>query len=428
MTENPEQLLAASVLMSSDPEDVYLQIQAGLKRGDLVDEQATKAFKIIKHNFDLSLGIDGVSILQTTKDVDLINHLTDLPVNPKLVSDYLKSVKKQAFARRLEQGINVAKSALENGTDSKTVMQNLNQIMATYNESESSIKSLHTSLDSTLSQIQDRFNNPNKQIGLSTGFKTIDKMILGLQPGELTIIAARPSVGKTALALNILRGASRSTDLPILLFSLEMSDDSLNLRLLASVSNVDLWKIKTGRMTNDELKNVLVAKDILAKRNIYLDDESLQSIDDIQAKVFSFQRKHGQIGLVMVDYLGLIDTKENKNSSRVNEVSKISRGLKVMAGDLKAPVVALSQLSRSVESRNDKRPMLSDLRDSGSIEQDADMVAFLYRDDYYKNQPSEQDPKEVTTEFIIAKNRNGERGTVYLIFNKEKQRFLERVS
>ncbi|QAS70240.1 replicative DNA helicase [Oenococcus sicerae] len=428
MTENPEQLLAASVLMSSDPEDIYLQIQSGLKHGDLVDDQAIKAFKIIKHNFDLSLGIDGVSILQTTKDVDLINHLTDLPVNPKRVSDYLKSVKKQAFARRLEQGINVAKSALENGADSKSVMQNLNQIMATYNESESSIKSLHTALDSTLSQIQDRFNNPGKQIGLSTGFKTIDKMILGLQPGELTIIAARPSVGKTALALNMLRGASKSTDLPILLFSLEMSDDSLNLRLLASVSNVDLWKIKTGHMTKDELKNVLVARDILAKRNIYLDDESLQSIDDIQAKVFSFQRKHGQIGLVMVDYLGLIDTKENKNSNRVNEVSKISRGLKVMAGDLKAPVVALSQLSRSVESRSDKRPMLSDLRDSGSIEQDADMVAFLYRDDYYKNQPNEQDPKEVTTEFIIAKNRNGERGTVYLIFSKEKQRFLERTA
>ncbi|MFT8487974.1 replicative DNA helicase [Oenococcus sicerae] len=424
MAENSEQLLVAAILMSSDPEDAYLQTINGLRHGDLIDEKAHHVFSLIKQNFDKSLGIDAISLLQTKPDqATVIQELTDLPVNPKLVSDYIKQVKQQAFKRNLSQGLLSANKSLETGADVKNVLTNLSAIMAGYNESSSSITSIKDALKLTTDGIRVRYDNPGDQVGVSTGFQTIDKMTLGLQKGELTIIAARPSVGKTALALNIIKGASNSTPLPILLFSLEMNDDSLNIRLLASVSNVDMWKIKTGKMTKEELHKVLLAEDYLAKRAIYLDDQSLQSVDDILAKVMSFKRKHGDVGLVMVDYLGLIDTNERANSNRVNEVSKISRGLKVLAGEINCPVIALSQLSRSVESRSNKRPQLSDLRDSGSIEQDADVVAFLYRDDYYE---SGKDSDLSTVEFIIAKNRNGERSTVLLIFDKKHQRFLEK--
>ncbi len=425
-TDNSEQLLVASVLLNSDPEDAYLQTINAIKPSEWTDEKAINGLKLIEHNFNLSLGIDAPALIQSNpKNLDLINEISDLPVNPKHVSEYIKSVKKQAFKRNLDQSLISSRKLLESGTDVKDILHNLTEAMADYNSTNSETKSIKEALGDTMKEVADRFNHPEQQIGISTGFKTIDKMILGLQKGELSIIAARPSVGKTAFALNLVKAASNSTKLPIMLFSLEMSDDSLNLRLLASVSGIDLWKIKTGRMTKDELHKVVLAQDYLSQRNIYLDDRSLQSIDDITAKVMSFQRKHGQIGLVLVDYLGLIDTNEGRNSNRVNEVSKISRGLKVLAGDINTPVVALSQLSRAVEQRNDKRPMLSDLRDSGSIEQDADFVAFLYRNDYYQKNPEAKDPDQVVVEFIIAKNRNGERGTVYLVFDKSKQRFLE---
>ncbi|MCH3951986.1 replicative DNA helicase [Leuconostoc mesenteroides] len=257
--------------------------------------------------------------------------------------------------------------------------------------------------------------------GITTGFKTIDKYIGGLLKGSLTIIGARPAMGKTAFALNMAEESAKRTNKPVLIISLEMNNEMLVKRMFAKESNISSEKIRDGNLDENEIGRLTFASEKMSELPIWFDDTPIQSFDDIRSRVLRLQRQQGELGMVMIDYLGLIETGNERNSNRVNEVSKISRGLKVLSKEVDAPIVALAQLNRGVEQRTDKRPLLSDLRDSGSIEQDADNVAFLYRDDYYRNEGEEQpDDDEISTvEFIIAKNRNGKRGTIQLAFNKK---------
>lgn len=272
--------------------------------------------------------------------------------------------------------------------------------------------------------VETRANNVKNGIvnGLHTGFKDLDSITGGLQRSDFIIVAARPSVGKTAFALNITQNVAKKTDEAVALFSLEMSDGQFAQRLVSSEGNIDASSIRMGDMQDKDWIDMAKAVGILAETNIYVDDSAGITIQDICSKCRRLKKEKG-LALIMIDYLQLIEVAGGRGKAgenRQQEVSMISRTLKHLARELDVPVVALSQLSRAVEQRQDKRPMMSDLRESGSIEQDADIVAFLYRDDYY-NQESE---KKNIIEIIIGKQRNGPVGTVELVFLKQFNKFV----
>jgi len=254
--------------------------------------------------------------------------------------------------------------------------------------------------------------------GISSGFDDLDKMTAGFQKSDLIIVAARPSVGKTAFALNIAQNASKKTAETIAVFSLEMSEAQLVQRMISAEGNVDAGRLRTGFFESEDWERISGAIGILAQKNIYIDDTPGITVSEIRSKCMRLKREKG-LGLIIIDYLQLMQIR-GKKENRQAEVSEISRMLKQVARELDVPIIALSQLSRSVEQRQDKRPMLSDLRESGAIEQDADIVAFLYRDDYY----DKESEKKNIIEIIIAKQRNGPVGTVELAFLKNYNKFV----
>ena len=286
-------------------------------------------------------------------------------------------------------------------------------------------------LNETLSDI-DRLSQQSEDItGLPTGYREFDKMTAGLQPDNLIILAARPAVGKTAFALNIAQNVATSTDTSVAIFSLEMSAESLVNRMLCAEGSINANHLRTGQLDEGEWQNLIVAMGALSNTSIFIDDTPGIKMAEIRAKCRRLAKEKGNLGLVVIDYLQLIEG--SNKESRQQEVSEISRQLKKLSKELSVPILALSQLSRGVEQRQDKRPVLSDIRESGSIEQDADIVAFLYRDDYYERGESKseedgddqdslnQDVGEV--ELIIEKNRAGARGTVKLLFIKSYNKF-----
>jgi len=264
--------------------------------------------------------------------------------------------------------------------------------------------------------------NNGKINGLTTGFIELDALTEGLHPTQLIILAARPAVGKTAFALNLALAGAKSTKKNIAIFSLEMPAEQLIMRMISSLGQVDNKKLSTGKLENDDWKRFNEAISILADTNIYFHDAGGVTPSEIKAKCRRLSTQGEGLGLVIIDYLQLIDSSSRYSGSRQQEVSEISRALKTMALELEVPVIALSQLSRSVEKREDKKPVLSDLRESGSIEQDADIVMFLYRDEYYHPDSESKNIGEV----LIAKNRHGETGSVELVWLGEVQKFADK--
>lgn len=280
-------------------------------------------------------------------------------------------------------------------------------------------------LNSTVAQIDQLYQNDEEITGLPTGYQLLDKMTAGLQKEELIILAARPAVGKTAFALNIAQNVGTKTDETVAIFSLEMGAEALVNRMLCAEGSIDASHLRTGNLSEEEWQSLIVAMGSLSKANIYIDDTPGIRVAEIRAKCRRLKQEKG-LGLIVIDYLQLIEG--TGRESRQQEVSEISRQLKKLAKELKVPVMALSQLSRGVEQRQDKRPVLSDIRESGSIEQDADIVAFLYRDDYYDREGGEENEEieageDNVVEVIIEKNRSGARGTVKLLFIKEYNKF-----
>ncbi|CAD2074312.1 replicative DNA helicase [Phocicoccus schoeneichii] len=268
--------------------------------------------------------------------------------------------------------------------------------------------------------------------GIPTGYRELDRMTSGLQRNDLIIVAARPSMGKTAFALNIAEnvGMARDGEYSVAIFSLEMGAEQLATRMIASVGHIDSSSLRNRSLSNDEWDNLAMVTNRLAGTRIFIDDSPGIRVNDIRSKCLKLQAQHG-LDLVIIDYLQLIQGSGGKRSeNRQQEVSEISRMLKALARELQAPVIALSQLSRGVEQRQDKRPMMSDLRESGSIEQDADIIAFLYRDDYYNRGDGDENDGGTQSvqdeiEIILAKHRNGPTGTVSLMFNKAHSKFMD---
>lgn len=259
--------------------------------------------------------------------------------------------------------------------------------------------------------------------GLATGFIEFDKLTAGLQPNQFVIIAARPAMGKTAFALNLATYASMHSNKAVAVFNLEMSVEQLANRILQSLGQINGSRMRTGRLEHNDWKKLNEAISQLSNANLYLDDTPGITIGEIRSKCRRLSNSDKGLGLVVIDYLQLITGPSKTLGNRQQEVSEISRGLKTMALELGVPVIALAQLSRAVESREDKRPIMSDLRESGSIEQDADIVSFLYRDDYY-NKESRRDDNASITEFIIGKNRSGPTTTIELLFKKDTSTFV----
>ncbi|AOM81428.1 replicative DNA helicase [Salisediminibacterium beveridgei] len=255
--------------------------------------------------------------------------------------------------------------------------------------------------------------------GIPTGFTELDRVTAGFQRSDLIIVAARPSVGKTAFALNISQNVATKTDENVAIFSLEMGADQLVMRMLCAEGNIDAQRLRTGKLEDEDWQKLTMAMGSLSKAGIFIDDSPGIKVKEIRSKCRKLKQERG-LGMIMIDYLQLISGDARSSEGRQQEVSEISRELKGLARELDVPVIALSQLSRGVESRQDKRPMMSDIRESGSIEQDADIVAFLYRDDYYDQESENKD----TIEIIIAKQRNGPVGTVELAFVKHFNKFV----
>lgn len=289
------------------------------------------------------------------------------------------------------------------------------------------IKDARRSVASAVKEIERRLAGGMDMTGVPTGFTDFDKVSGGLQPGGLYVLAARPSMGKTAFAMNIAQYAAAQENLPVLIFSLEMSAEQLIQRMLASESEVNIREMfESQRMVGDNWRKLMDAASTLSRSPIYIDDSPTLNTMDLRGRCRRFFAKHkGEKGLVVVDYLQLMDVAAKNSENRQQQVSEISRALKGVAREFDVPVLALSQLSRAVETRGgDKRPQLSDLRDSGAIEQDADMVIFLFRKAYYAMEAESADP---TSEVIIAKHRNGATGKVELVFLKEYSKFANRI-
>ncbi|MFB9279303.1 replicative DNA helicase [Cohnella cellulosilytica] len=263
------------------------------------------------------------------------------------------------------------------------------------------------------------FNNRGGVTGIPSGFVDLDRMTAGFQKNDLIIVAARPSVGKTAFALNVAQNVAVRASETVAIFSLEMSAAQLVQRIICAESNVDAQRMRTGHLEGDDWEKLSMAIGSLSEAQIYIDDTPGITVSDIRAKCRRLKKEKG-LGMILIDYLQLIQGRGKAGENRQQEVSEISRTLKQIARELEVPVIALSQLSRGVEQRQDKRPMMSDLRESGSIEQDADIVAFLYRDDYY----DKESEKKNIIEIIIAKQRNGPVGTVELVFLKNFNKFV----
>lgn len=361
------------------------------------------------------------------EDIGGLTYLTELSqASPSAASIayYAKIVDDKATLRNLIQTASrIVTKGFEQDEDVQSIVDQAEKSILEVSEKRNSngFQSIADVLNRTIENIDQLAQNNEEITGLPTGYAALDKMTAGLQKEELIILAARPAVGKTAFALNIAQNVGTKTDRSVAIFSLEMGAESLVNRMLCAEGSIEASHLRTGQLSEEEWRNLIVAMGSLSNASIYIDDTPGIKISEIRARCRKLAQEKGNLGLILIDYLQLIEGTGREN--RQQEVSEISRQLKKLAKELKVPVIALSQLSRGVEQRQDKRPVLSDIRESGSIEQDADIVAFLYRDDYYQREGDEEDGGEEpqnnnVIEVIIEKNRSGARGTVELLFIK----------
>ncbi|MBB6735727.1 replicative DNA helicase [Cohnella zeiphila] len=338
------------------------------------------------------------------------------------VEYYAQIVEEKSMIRRLiRTATQIVSSGFASEDDVGVLINDAEQrIMEISNRrSTSGFISIRDVLMDVFERVEFLYNHKGGTTGIPSGFRDLDKMTSGFQRSDLIIVAARPSVGKTAFALNIAQNVAVRASETVAIFSLEMSAAQLVQRMVCAESNVDAGRMRTGHLEGDDWEKLTMAIGSLSEAQVYIDDTPGITVADIRAKCRRLKKERG-LGMILIDYLQLIQGRGKPGENRQQEVSEISRTLKQIARELEVPVIALSQLSRGVEQRQDKRPMMSDLRESGSIEQDADIVAFLYRDDYY-NQDTE---KKNIIEIIIAKQRNGPVGTVELVFLKNFNKFV----
>jgi len=334
------------------------------------------------------------------------------------ISSYAKIIREKSILRRLiEVNTDIAARCYEEQNDIDTLVDEAEQAIFDIagKKSGQNFTPIKSIVPNAFAAVEQLYKRKELITGVPTGYSEIDKMTAGLQPSDLIIIAARPSMGKTSLAMNIAQHASLIEKIGVAVFSLEMSKEQLVMRLLSSAGRIDSQRIRTGKLLNEDWPKLTRAVGMLSEAPIYIDDTAAISVLEMRAKVRRLASQH-EIGLIIVDYLQLMQGR-GRIENRTQEISEISRALKALAKEHNIPVLALSQLNRGLESRTDKRPMMSDLRESGAIEQDADVICFIYRDEVYNK--SEENPEIGMAEVIIGKQRNGPTGFVKLTFIKE---------
>ena len=339
---------------------------------------------------------------------------------------YAEIVRERAILRQLVTvGDEIAGNALNPaGRDVKALLDDAEQRIFQIAEAGNRANNGFVPIQPLLGEVVERMegllarDSQSDITGVATGFVDLDRLTAGLQPGDMLVVAGRPSMGKTAFALNIAEHVGVELRLPVAIFSLEMSGPQLATRFLSSVGRIDQTKLRNGRLTDDEWDRMTVALGKLHEAPIHIDETGAINSTDLRARARRLHRQFGKLGLIIIDYLQLMSSNSN-NENRATEISEISRSIKALAKELQVPIIALSQLSRKVEERNDTRPLMSDLRESGAIEQDADIIMMMYREEYYK--PDTQD--KGTAEVIITKHRNGPTDTVRLTFLGEYTKF-----
>ncbi|MDF9866547.1 replicative DNA helicase [Bacilli bacterium PM5-3] len=359
-------------------------------------------------------------------DIGGVEYLTSISqsvISSANVDYYINIILEKSLLRNLiDTSEKIASKGYEGLESTNDLIQDAEKdiLKITRNRRTSDFKDSKEILKEVHENLVELSKNKEGLTGIPTGFTKIDQLTNGLQKGDLIILAARPSVGKTAFALNLAQNAAHISNKPVAIFSLEMGADQLIKRMISATGRIEGSKLRNGQLSDEDWLKYSKASSTLSKDPIYIDDTPAIKVMEIASKCRKLEREQG-LGLIVIDYLQLITGSDNSRESRQVEVSEISRALKGLARELNVPVVALSQLSRSVEQRTDKRPMMSDLRESGAIEQDADIVAFLYRDDYYNKEDSEH-PNQV--DVIFGKHRNGATDTITLTFEKDVNKFL----
>jgi replicative DNA helicase len=424
-----EASLLGAILIDSD---AIVKVADIVTFEDFYDEKHRRIFEAIVTLYEqhspidvltLSNKLDEMGFIEYIGGASYLTELTNYVPTASHVNQYADIVAQKALRRRL---IKASQDIVGLGFDETIGLQGLieNAEIKIFEVSQKHVKQDVTSLENILTESFDRLDELHKDKGklrgIPTGYKDLDNILAGLQNSDLMVLAARPSMGKTALALNIAHNVALEAKVPVLIFSLEMSKEQLVDRMLAMSSGVDAWALRTGNLTDRDFEKISHAMGTLSEAEIFIDDTPSITVSELRTKA----RRQSHIkktGLIIVDYLQLMSgtSRMGGDGNRVQEISEISRGLKGVARELNVPVLALSQLSRSVESRSPQIPQLADLRDSGSIEQDSDVVAFIYREDYYS---SDTERKNIA-DILIKKHRNGPVGNIELYFDRDKQRF-----
>ena len=424
-----EEAVVGAMLLSRE---VISDVAEILTEEDFATPQLKEIFSAIMDLFEEGKPVDVITVAERLRErgtyeaVGGSEYLTNLVINTPTTANatyYAKIVEEKSLLRKLINSsmkiIEKCKSQTERVEDivdfaEKTIF---NVISHKNSKDFSHLKEI---LIETYNKIEELYLRKSHIIGVPTGFAEFDRMTAGLQPSDLILIAARPAMGKTSFALNIVQHAALRAGVPVAIFSLEMSKEQLVTRMICSEAMIDSHKLRTGNLEDEEWKKFAKALALLSNAQIYMDDTPAITVSEMRAKCRRLKLKEKGLGLVMVDYLQLM-TARGRFESKQQEIAEISRSLKALARELNVPVLALSQLSRAPETRADHRPILSDLRESGAIEQDADIVAFLYRDEYYN---PDTDKKHIA-ELIIAKHRNGPTGTIELLFLDKHTKFKD---
>jgi replicative DNA helicase len=405
-----------------------------LRPEDLYAHRHRLIFRAIRDLLDASSPADVVTVFERLKtrgeDEDAgglayLNSLAQYVPSAANARRYAEIVREKAVLRRLISASEEIATAATNpgGEPAAAILDKAESRIFQIAEDTARMKQGFQPLDGLVVQLLDRVqemaDNPNDVTGVPTGFVDLDRMTAGLQAGDLIVLAARPSMGKTALAVNIAEHVALHEALPVAVFSMEMGAAQLAVRVVGSIGRIDQGRLRTGKLTEEEWPRLTDAIERLRGVSLHIDETPGLTPSELRASARRLARQCGKLGLIVVDYLQLMSGSSSSEENRATELGEISRGLKALAKELQCPVLALSQLNRGVESRNDKRPLMSDLRESGAIEQDADVIMFIYRDDYYNKDSREPGVAEV----IIGKQRNGPTGLVKLAFIKPLTRF-----
>lgn len=395
----------------------------------------SKIFTVLKDMADKKIPIDIATVsselkqrdwLNETGGIEYLTEILDLVPTAANVDSYIKTVEDNAILRKLiETSTEITTLGYEPESDVNTTLDEAEKkiLSIVKNRRSTEFRNIKDVLYKTQSDLEKLAAAKGEITGLPTGFYDFDKLTAGLHANEFIIIAARPAMGKTAFALNLATHIATHTDKSVALFNLEMGAEQLALRMISSLGQLEGYKLRTGNLLNNDWKRVNEAISQLADAKMFIDDTPGITIGEIRSKCRRLASSEAGLGIVIIDYLQLISGGGKYGANRQQEVSDISRALKTMAMELGVPVIALAQLSRAVEGREDKRPIMSDLRESGSIEQDADIVAFLYRDDYY-NREARTEGNTSISELIIGKHRSGPTATIQLLFKRETSTFL----